>query len=149
MKIREIHSLDLQSVSAICIDAFMQAVAPTLQAEGIKTFQEIASLESLSARLEANYKMFVCEINDKVIGFLELKEDRHIAMLFVAPNFQKKGAGKALVAYALQQTKNDKITVNASLTSVPAYLKYGFNCIGDVAESAGLIYQPMAIEVSQ
>ncbi len=149
MKIRGIHSSDLQNVSAICIDSFMQTVAPTLQAEGIKTFQEIASLENLSARLEADYKMFVCEIGNKVIGFIELKEDRHIAMLFVAPNFQKKGAGKALVAYALQQTKNDKITVNASLTSVPAYLKYGFNCTGDVAESAGLIYQPMAIKVSQ
>lgn len=35
----------------------------------------------------------------------------------------------------------------ASLSSVPAYKKYGFECAGDTGESAGLIYQPMRIEL--
>ncbi len=41
------------------------------------------------------------------------------------------------------------MTVNASLSSVPAYQKYGFEIKGYMAESAGLVYQPMEIELNK
>jgi len=149
MSIRKINSEDLRSVSSICIDAFMGAVAPTLEEEGIKTFQSIASISSLESRMEADNEMLVYEENHQVVGFLELKEGRHIAMLFVSPNSQKNGVGKSLISEILTYAKNDVITVSASLTSVPAYLHYGFEYAGDAAESSGLKYQPMQIELSK
>jgi N-acetylglutamate synthase-like GNAT family acetyltransferase len=149
MSIRKINSEDLRSVSSICIDAFMGAVAPTLEEEGIQTFQSIASISSLESRMEADNEMLVYEENHQVVGFLELKEGRHIAMLFVSPNSQKNGVGKSLISEILTSAKSDVITVSASLTSVPAYLHYGFECAGDVAESSGLKYQPMQIELSK
>ncbi|WP_343237174.1 GNAT family N-acetyltransferase [Xanthomonas sp. XNM01] len=35
------------------------------------------------------------------------------------------------------------MTVSASLTSVPTYLRHGFVLAGAVSESTGLRYQPM------
>jgi GNAT superfamily N-acetyltransferase len=131
------------------MDAFMGTVAPTLGKEGIKTFYSIASAESLESRMMADNEMLVFEDNGEVIGFLELKEGRHIAMLFVSPSAQKKGVGRSLISAMLSYVKNHVITVSASLTSVPAYLHYGFECVGGASESAGLKYQPMEIDVKK
>ena len=149
MSIRKINPTDLHSVSSVCIRAFMASVAPTLQEEGIKTFHSIASVNGLESRMDTDNEMFVYEENGEPIGFLELKEGRHIAMLFVSPSAQKKGVGKSLVSAMFPYAKNNVITVSASLTSVPAYLHYGFKCNGEASESAGLKYQPMKIEIHQ
>jgi len=148
MSVRIINSADLGSVSSVCIDAFMGAVAPTLENQGINTFQSIASIAGLESRMGANNEMLVYEDNDEVMGFLELKDGRHIAMLFVSPRAQKKGVGKSLILAMLPYVKNNIITVSASLTSVQAYLHYGFECVGEASESAGLKYQPMEIELN-
>jgi len=87
--------------------------------------------------------MFVFEEAGRVLGLIELKESRHISMLFVDPNVQGRGIGRQLVEAALAQARADVITVSASLPSVPAYTRYGFTLAGPVAEAAGLVYQPM------
>nr|WP_276469568.1 GNAT family N-acetyltransferase [Neptunomonas concharum] len=54
---------------------------------------------------------------------------------------------KSLITAALKHARTQTVTVKASLSSVPAYKKYGFKCSGDIGESAGLVYQPMEIEL--
>ncbi|WP_076496005.1 GNAT family N-acetyltransferase [Neptunomonas antarctica] len=54
----------------------------------------------------------------------------------------RKAEGRRLLSAALKYTRSDIVTVNVSLSSVPAYKKYGFNYTGDVSISAGLVYQP-------
>ena len=149
MSTRKIDSKDLHSVSSVCIDAFMGSVAPTLKEEGIKKFQNVASLEGLESRMEADNEMVVYENEGEVVGYIELKEGRHIAMLFVSPSFQKRGVGKLLISKILPYAKSDIITVSASLTSISAYLNFGFECTGEVSESAGLTYQPMQIKLNK
>ena len=149
MPIRKPNSIDLHRVSSVCIDAFMGSVAPTLQEKGIKTFQSIASIEGLESRMEAGNEMLIYEEGGEVVGFIELKEGRHITMLFVSPSFQRKGVGKSLISEIFLYAKNDVMTVNASLTSTSAYLNFGFVCVGEVSESAGLTYQPMEIKLNK
>lgn len=148
MTVRKINSTDLTVVSSLCIDSFMGEVASTLKEEGIKTFQSIASIAGLERRMEADNEMLVCVKNGEILGYIELKEGRHIAMLFVSPSSQKKGIGKLLVSAIFPYAKSDVVTVSASLTSVPAYLSYGFECTGEASESAGLKFQPMRIELT-
>lgn len=149
MTTRKIDLKDMHSVRSVCINAFMESVAPTLQEEGIKTFQNIASLEGLQNRMEADNDMLVYENRGEVVGYIELKEGRHIAMLFVSPRFQKRGVGKSLISKILPYAKSDVITVSASLTSIAAYLEFGFECVGEASESAGLTYQPMEIKLNK
>jgi len=148
MPIRKVDLTDLHSVSAVCLDAFMQSVAPTLQAEGIKTFQSIASVDALESRMDADNVMLLDEHDGDVVGFIELKKGRHIAMLFVSPGCQKRGVGKSLISAMLPYSKTDVITVSASLTSITAYLNFGFECVGEVSESEGLTYQPMELKLN-
>lgn len=49
---------------------------------------------------------------------------------------------------ALAHARVETVTVNASLSSVPAYRRFGFVQAGDIGEHLGLIYQPMVKPLS-
>jgi GNAT superfamily N-acetyltransferase len=145
VNIREMEQRDLEAVSAICIDSFSQSVAGSLSKAGVATFSSIAASSAFLNRMQQDNVMFVAERDGKINGVIELKEGRHVAMLFVAPECQKQGVGRALLATALRYARVDTVTVKASLSSVVAYEKYDFKCNGGIAETAGLVFQPMEI----
>ena len=124
----------------------MHSVAPGQSDEGVKTFKTIASVESFSDRMQQDNTILVCEENQRIIGVVELKEGRHLAMLFVSPDCQERGVGRSLVSAIIPCTRAETLTVNASLNSVSAYSRYGFICEGDIAEKSGLEYQPMKLK---
>lgn len=143
MHVRKLTEDDLPLASAVCIDAFMLAVAPSLSAQGVETFAKVASVDAFAGRKQGDNLMLVCEADGVITGLVELKQGRHVAMLFVAPSWQRRGIGRRLVNAALEQARAEVVTVNASLSSVASYQRYGFVLAGDVGESAGLVYQPM------
>ncbi|ALU45391.1 GNAT family N-acetyltransferase [Pseudoalteromonas rubra] len=143
MHIRPAEPKDLDTLSQICMEAFNSALAATLSSEGCDTFRAVASPAALATRLTEDNQILLAEIAEQPVGMIELKAGRHIAMLFVSPSAQHKGVGKALVAAALKLTTEPRITVSASLPSVGAYQSYGFTLAGEIAESGGLVYQPM------
>lgn len=149
MNIREIEEKDIEAVSAVCLASFSKSVAGTLSEEGVLTFSKIASSDAFLNRMQEDNVMLVAECDEEIKGVIELKEGRHVAMLFVAPEKQMKGIGRRLLSSALSYARVGTVTVRASLSSVPAYKKYGFECKGDIAESAGLVYQPMEIELNK
>jgi len=143
MLIRTATLADTDAISAVCMAAFTASVAPSLGAQGIATFTAVAQPQAFQQRIEAGHVVLVCELGNALVGVAELKQGRHVAMLFVAPQLQRGGVGAALMARLLTHAQADVVTVSASLTSVPAYQRYGFACSGDVAEIHGLVYQPM------
>ena len=149
MQIRKLEKKDLAGVSSLCMKAFMDSVAPSLSNEGFETFQGIASVDGFSNRMKEDNTILVYEENGKVKGVIELKEGRHVAMLFVVPDFQERGVGRALVSAITPYTRAETITVSASLNSIPAYSRYGFICAGDPDEKSGLKYQPMELELNK
>ena len=149
MTIREMTENDLDRISAICIESFMESVAASLSEKGISTFKEIASSNAFSSRMQEDNVMLVSEEGNQLNGVIELKKGCHVAMLFVDPKCQNKGIGRKLLSAALNHVRTDILIVRASLSSVPAYIKYGFACKGDAAELEGLIYQPMELEFNK
>ncbi|HDS1818127.1 TPA: GNAT family N-acetyltransferase [Pseudomonas putida] len=143
MQVRKLTHDDLPHTSALCLDAFMHAVAPSLSAEGVATFAKVAAAQAFAERMDGDNLMLVCVAQGAIAGVIELKEGRHVAMLFVAPGWQRRGVGMRLMAAALEQAREAVVTVSASLPSVAAYQRYGFVLAGDVGEHAGLVYQPM------
>lgn len=147
MFVRKMEEKDLEAVSATCMASFLQSVAGTLTEEGVSTFSKIAASNAFLDRMKGDNLILVAEIDGKVEGVIELKEGRHVAMLFISPERQKKGIGKKLLSSALNYAKVETVTVSASLSSVPAYENYGFECKGEADESAGLAYQPMEMNI--
>lgn len=143
--IRALQATDIERVGAICMAAFMTSVATSLSPQGVDTFRALATVEAIARRMHNDNVMRVFEDDGGLKGYAELKQGRHVAMLFVDPASQRQGVGAALMAALLAQVREPMVTVSASLGSVGAYERYGFACAGDVAESSGLVYQPMQL----
>ena len=92
--------------------------------------------------------MLVAEIEDSIVGVAELREGRHVSMLFVRPDRQQQGVGKALFRQLVKHARSPSITVSASLSSVSAYQTFGFTLAGEINQIAGLIYQPMTMTLT-
>ncbi|MEN5358003.1 GNAT family N-acetyltransferase [Stenotrophomonas sepilia] len=134
---------DLPAISAVCLAAFTAAVAPSLSATGIATFGNVAAADAFGERLHGDNHILVAEQDDRIVGVVELKEGRHLAMLFVDPGCQGQGIGHALFEAVLPQVREPALTVRASLNAVPTYLRYGFVIDGEACEFNGLVYQQM------
>lgn len=142
-KIRPAHIDDVPAISALCMAAFNEAVAPSLSAAGIATFGSVAAADAFAARLQGDNHILVAEQDARVVGVVELKDGRHLAMLFVDPACQGRGIGHALFEAVLLRVREPVLTVRASLNAVPVYERYGFVLDGEVGEFNGLVYQQM------
>lgn len=143
MTTRRLRAEDLEEASAVCMASFMAAVAPSLSPLGVETFAGIVSADGFANRMSDENDMFVFELAGRVVGVAELMGGQHVATLFVRPDCQGQGIGRALMGALLACAHGDLVTVRASLGSVPSYERYGFRVSGPVGEYAGLVYQPM------
>jgi len=143
MHVRDMTHDDASAVSALCLDAFSEAIAPSLSAQGVAHFADVVTPAAFGERLTGDNRMWVAVVDGAVRGMVELKQHRHVALLFVAPGWQRRGVGARLMEVALAHAEADEITVSASLPSVAVYQRYGFMIARDVSEHGGLVYQPM------
>lgn len=144
MFIREMTATDAPQVSAICRRAFEHSVASTTTLEGQQTFARITTPEFILTMIQEPKNVgLVFEQKQIIKGILLLKNGEHLSLLFIEPKYQRQGIGGQLIEAILPYCTQPSITVRASLSSVPAYQKYGFVCSAAQGCEAGLDYQPM------
>lgn len=84
----------------------------------------------------------------QVIAVAGLRDNAHLYHLFVAPDWQGRGVGRALWRHvyvaALAAGNPDAFTVNSTLTGQDAYRSFGFTASGSVTDRDGLVFVPMA-----
>ncbi len=151
-------------VSAIAVSQYREAIevaaqsfdrfdAPDYSDYGRTSFLAYASFWSFSLRQLKGHVAFCTRSNDnKISGMLEIRENRHITMLFVSPDHVKKGIGKTLVTFAEQYIKQanpscDKITLNSSPYAFGFYKKMGFAQADELKDEGGFVYIPMEKEI--
>jgi putative acetyltransferase len=75
---------------------------------------------------------FVVEMDRRLLGFCELEADGHLDMMFVHPDWQRRGIATALLEYAeraARQRELVRLFTEASLTARPFFERRGFQSI--------------------
>ena len=134
----------------LIVAIFNEFMAPYFSGEGKNEFLRYVDPKSLTER--SNPLNIVALQNQKPIGYIELRDQNHVSLLFVAKEFQRKGVGKELIRQSidlcLQKMPGlQKITANASPKSVPAYKKMGFISEGREQIKNGVRSVPMALNL--
>jgi len=87
--------------------------------------------DAWAKRIEANHAL-VAEEKGVPVGFAELTEGGHLDMLFVAPDWQRRGIARALLQAIEAQVARwgkRRLTTDASRTAQPFFLKAGFRLV--------------------
>ena len=74
------------AVSNLVARSFNEFIAPGFSEEGIDEFFKYANPRSLAKRSEGSHFVLVAEVDGEIAGMIEIRELKHISMLFVDKN---------------------------------------------------------------
>lgn len=137
----------LPEIVALVEHGFARFVARDTSALGQSIFRAVASGEAIGRRMLAGDLGLVAQLEDRVVGFLEMTRRDHIILLFVEPALHRRGIARGLVDAALPYRKGPTITVNAAPGAIAAYEALGFVPLGAMETKDGITFLPMALTV--
>ncbi|HCR5709778.1 TPA: GNAT family N-acetyltransferase, partial [Shigella dysenteriae] len=82
----------------------------------------------------AKSQVWVAVINAQPVGFIS-RIERHIDMLFVDPEYTRRGVASALLKPLIKS--ESELTVDASITAKPFFERYGFQIVKQHVECRG------------
>ena len=144
MEIRELEYEDLEEASFVLWKSFYETEKHNFSLRGMEKFRDATGAVSLSMSLfQGEIRLFGAFEKEALCGVGAIKGESHILLLYVLPEYFRKGFGSALLAHMLARCKGTSVRVNASDTAVPFYEKYGFAKVGERREEEDFIFTPM------
>ena len=147
MELRAGAPADAQAIADL-IGSFQRELTDDPSGVGAEQY-----LASVSARAEreylssARYGYLVAYAGAELAGFIAIRDGAHLFHLFVARAHQRQGLARVLWERAFRELctsgRDGAITVNASLTAVPAYQALGFVAAASIQRAHGISYLPM------
>jgi GNAT superfamily N-acetyltransferase len=150
VEIRALRSGEEAEISRFVAEIFDGRIAPLYSAQGRKEFLRFIEPTAMKARAEAGALQLVAETGPggpRLAGMVEVRNHRHVCLLFVAPEYQRRGVGRRLLKMALaacRQRGAAEVTVNASPNAVAAYRRFGFRPLEPEKEVRRIRFVPMA-----
>lgn len=152
--LRHINPGEEVEVSNLVARSFNEFIAPDFPDEGIEEFFGYSNPRALVKRSEGNHFVLVAEAEGSIAGMIEIRERKHISMLFVDKAFHRKGIAKGLLIAALDRIESGsrppkKVTVHSSRFAVPFYESLGFVRTEEEKIIHGVIHIPMALVLEE
>ena len=149
MEIRRASIADAEAISRLVrglSDSFFQSPGGA----GAEPFFASTTPSAIAKNLAAaNFDCVVAAEGDALVGYVALRDGRHLYHLFVASGHQGRGLARMLwdiVRRRAQESGNPgEFTVNASMNAVPVYERFGFKATSEIVRSHGLVYLPMRL----
>jgi GNAT superfamily N-acetyltransferase len=98
-------------------------------------------LTEFEARLESHeFTNIVCELENGIVGYIAMKDNRYLYHLFVAEDYQGKGIARQLWMEITKICRSPQYTVRSSIYAIPIHQKFGFIASGAIAQKDGVQY---------
>lgn len=152
--LRRVIADECQEIADLLTATFQANLAQDCSSLGQANFVQFVQRDNLKQRLSAGACMLSARVDGELAGFLELRIYRHIALLFTAPPYQRKGIARRLLAEGIRQAclvypDLSEITVNATGYGRPAYERLGFAVSGEEQERDGIRTTPMVLVLTK
>jgi GNAT superfamily N-acetyltransferase len=143
---------EASAVSKLILCSFSEFISSEYTAEGIAEFEKFVAPEALKRRTADNDFVRVAECGHDLVGMIEIRDNNHVALLFVDKAYQRHGVAKGLLKVALADARISgseilRVTVNSSRYGVVAYEKLGFRQTGPERTVNGIAFIPMAMQL--
>jgi GNAT superfamily N-acetyltransferase len=151
---REMIPGEETDVVDLVLNVFSEFVAPHFSEGGILEFKKFVNTSALEERFQSGNPIIVALFKNEIIGVIEIRDNSHIALLFVGKPYQKKGVAKKLFGEVIKicREKNpdiQKFTVNSSPNAYAAYQKFGFKGENAIKTVNGIRFIPMEFELKK
>jgi GNAT superfamily N-acetyltransferase len=122
--------------------------------EGNKFFYDWIQPSRIAERQRNQINLWVAFMDLKLVGMIEVRDNKFISLLFVDKDYQGQGIAKRLFDESLKEiirrdSKLNKFYVHASPYSIPIYKKLGFIETDKMQEENGMKYLPMEMTINK
>jgi Acetyltransferases len=137
----------IQEALELVWKVFLQFEAPEYCEEGINEFRGFIQADSIRQKL-LNEELFLWAgyEDNRIVGVIAVRPPFHISLLFVNPQFHRRGIARSLFETVLEVCKKDgyaEITVNSSPYAVGIYRRLGFTDTDAEQTVNGIRFVPM------
>lgn len=151
LEIREADMKDYRELKRIALKSYDTSIDPERRYRLVRLlFCRYFSYRKLKARSKLGEWIFVgCE-NNKVVGFFEMEKNGLLSSLYVLPEKQGCGYGRALLQKALavaRQAKFQYVDLDASCFAQAFYEHFGFRQNGQKKVVLGIAMIPMRLHL--
>jgi ribosomal protein S18 acetylase RimI-like enzyme len=150
--LRIMNENDAEAVSNLIQRTFQRFIADTYTSRGIRYFLKHTSKAALLRRKRKNQLLVVAELGGTITGMIAVRKGNHVSLLFVAPEFHRRGIGALLFGKALELMKDAipdlcSVTVNSSSYAVRFYTGLGFSAKRTAYFYKGMKMTPMELRL--
>lgn len=144
-----------EEVTVVCQlvnSVFDRSVAPLYTKKGRRNFREYADQEAMSSRVRSDHFVLLAIGDGRIAGVIEVRDHRHVSLLFIEPDQQGRGLGRELLRRAQEICRSadpglGEITVNSSPNAVEIYKRMGFESTGNEQDINGVRSTPMRLSL--
>ena len=139
----------------ICV--FREFIAHQHSQEGVREFLKYVQPELLLRRSQKNHFVLLATIQGKIVGMIEIRNNRHVSLFFVDKRFQQRGIGRELLRRSLKICKLEislkrspelqEVSVNSSPNSIQIYERMGFRQKSSEQVKNGIRFTEMVLEL--
>lgn len=150
---RELTLNEIPAAISLIWDVFLEFEANEYLKEGVLEFRNFLNESAIKTHIVEEYLHFTgCFDEERLIGVIAMRENKHISLLFVDKHYHKKGIARNLFEIEKQRClKNygnlQAITVNSSPYAVGFYHKLGFFDTGAEQTKNGIRFTPMQLNL--
>jgi GNAT superfamily N-acetyltransferase len=138
--IRKLERAEYEQAALLALNIYMQCGTEDFDEEGLQTFKDFIFSEQAMDELTI-YGAFE---KGKLIGIIGTKHTgKHISLFFIRKEYHRRGIGRNLFNYFLNDCPTDEITVNSSTYAIPFYQNLGFDKSSDKQKVNGITFTPM------
>ena len=130
--IRRYQSTDATILTRLFRDSVRRIAAQDYTASQLRAWApDVIDEGKFGQRCESK-ATWVAEVEGRLAGFSDLEPDGHIDMLYVHPDFQRRGVARALLQHVEETARTmdlRRLYTEASITARPAFETMGFRVI--------------------
>jgi len=146
--IRPMEASDLPIVARLLRELAEKYIVPEFVPAARISFLSKNDEGAIAQFVADGFCYHVAEIDGEIVGFVGVRDNRHLYHLFVAALYHRRGIARQLWDVASLECRarghTGAFTVNSSNNAVAVYERLGFRRTAPVQNSGGVLFNPMA-----
>lgn len=130
--IRPYEAADAASVTALFRESVRKIASRDYSARQVRAWAPDVIDEAVFGKRCESKSTWIAEVEGRIAGFVDIEADGHIDMLYVHPDFQRRGVARALLQHiegSARALDLRRLYTEASITARPVFEAMGFRTI--------------------